>query len=183
VHETHADQGSEADAALVVGSEHFVQFYESDEFLLQAVGEFIGPSLGTGEAGIVVATNAHIMRLEDVLLAQGIDLAAARASGRYVTRDAVETLSRFMVDSAPDPVRFEDVIGGLIAESASAGRRVRVYGEMVALLAMDGNHPATIRLEQLWNELQHKRSFALFCGYPMDRFVGEALGELLNNVC
>src|SRR5438093_12782107 len=28
VHETHADQDSEADAALVVGSEHFVQFYE-----------------------------------------------------------------------------------------------------------------------------------------------------------
>jgi excisionase family DNA binding protein len=183
VHEMDADRSPNSEAALEIASEHFVQFYESDEFLLEAVGGFIGPSLRTGDAGIVVATSAHLARLEDVLCARGLDLAAARASGQYVSLDAAETLSRFMVDGEPDPGRFEDVIGGVIVESAAGKRRVRIYGEMVALLATEGNHRATIRLEQLWNDMQHRRSFSLFCGYPMDRFGGEALAELLGDVC
>ncbi|MGI9148564.1 MAG: ATP-binding protein [Chloroflexota bacterium] len=183
VHETRSEEGSESDLALAPDAEHFVQFYESDEFLLQAVAEFIGPALRMGDAGIVVATQAHRTRLDDVLLAQGFDLDAARAAGQYISLDAAELLSQFMVDAEPDSSRFEAVLGGLVAEGAAAGRRVRIYGEMVALLAMDGNHPATIRLEQLWNELRRKRSFSLFCGYPMDRFGGEALGELLGEVC
>ena len=183
VHEMGADRSPNSEAALEIASEHFVQFYESDEFLLEAVGGFIGPSLRTGDAGIVVATSAHLARLEDVLCARGLDLAAARASGQYVSLDAAETLSRFMVDGEPDPGRFEDVIGGMIVESAAGKRRVRIYGEMVALLATEGNHRATIRLEQLWNDMQHRRSFSLFCGYPMDRFGGEALAELLGDVC
>ena len=99
---------------------------------------------------------AHLARLEDALTAQGFDLAAARAAGQYVSLDAAETLSRFMVDAEPDPSRFEDVIGALVEGAAAGQRSVRVYGEMVALLAAAGNHRATIRLEQLWNDLQHR---------------------------
>jgi excisionase family DNA binding protein len=186
VHQTGDDLHSRStDAELETASEHFVQFYESDEFLLQAVAEFIGPSVQAGDAGIVVATQAHLAHLEQVLSAQGLDLVAARASGHYLSLDAAETLSRFMVDTELDASRFEDVVGSLIVR-ATAGkemRRVRVYGEMVALLATAGNHSATIRLEQLWNDLQRRHSFTLFCGYPMDRFGGEALAELLGDVC
>src|SRR5579859_944504 len=178
-----AQAPAEPDAALASGVEHFVQFYESDQFLLEAVGEFIGPALRTGGAGIVVATRPHVAHLEDVLSSQGFDLSAMRVAGHYVTRDAGEMLSQFMVDDAPDAALFDDLIGTLIAQSAASGRRVRVYGEMVALLAASGNHRATIRLEQLWNELQLRRAFSLFCGYPMDRFGGEALAELLGDVC
>ena len=37
-------------------SEHFVQFYENDSFLIGSVAKFIGSGLGSGEAGIVIAT-------------------------------------------------------------------------------------------------------------------------------
>lgn len=177
------DRRRDSDTALPAGAEHFVQFYESDDFLLEAVSEFIAPALREGNAGIVVATSAHLVCLEDALTAQGFDLAAARAAGQYVTLDAAETLSRFMVDAEPDPRRFEAVVGALVAEAVAGPRNVRVYGEMVALLAAAGNHRATIRLEQLWNDLQHRVPFSLFCGYPMDRFGGEALAELLGDVC
>jgi len=180
---TDADRRSDADGALGTATEHFVQFYESDEFLLDAVSEFIGPALRTGNAGIVVATNVHLARLEDALTAQGFDLGAARAAGQYVSLDAAETLARFMDDAKPDAGRFEDVVGSLVVGAAAGQRRVRIYGEMVALLAGSGNHVATIRLEQLWNDLQHRHPFSLFCGYPMDRFGGEALAELLGDVC
>ena len=39
-------------------SEHLVQFYETDEFLLDSVSGFIGAGLGAGAACIVIATKA-----------------------------------------------------------------------------------------------------------------------------
>ena len=164
-------------------SEHFVQFYEADGFLLDAVEEFIAPALRTGEAGIVVATEAHRAGLEQRFRAVGLDLAAARAEGRYVALDAAETLSRFMVDGAPEAARFAEVVGGIVERAAEAGRRVRVFGEMVALLAVEGNHAAAIRLEELWNELQKGHAFSLFCAYPIDALCGEAFGELVGDIC
>ena len=164
-------------------SDHFVQFYETDAFLVDAVGEFIGTALRAGEAGVVVATPAHREGLEARLQAAGLDVAAARAGGRYVALDAAETLARFMVDGAPDPGRFREVVGGIIARAAEGRRHVRIFGEMVALLAVEGNHTAALRLEELWNDLQQTHAFSLFCAYPMAHLGGEARAELLGNVC
>ena len=40
-------------------SEHFVQFYETDAFLIHSVSEFIGAGLRAGDACIVLATESH----------------------------------------------------------------------------------------------------------------------------
>jgi excisionase family DNA binding protein len=163
-------------------SEHFVQFYESDAFLVGSVADFIGAALRAGDAGIVVATSAHRVSIEECLWAQGLDLAAAQARSRYVPLDAIETLAQFMVDGMPDPDRFTQVIGRVIARVAGF-RHVRAFGEMVALLAVEGNVTAAIRLEELWNDLQQRHSFSLFCAYPMHRLGGEEVAELLGDVC
>ena len=164
-------------------SEHVVQFYETDAFLLDAVAEFIAPVLRAGDVGIVVATQAHRTGLEERFRAYGLDLAAARAAGRYISLDAAETLSRFLVNGAPEPGRFAEVIGSIVTHATAGGRRLHVFGEMVALLAAAGSHAATVRLEELWNALQQRHAFSLFCAYPMDRLGGEVLAELLGNVC
>src|SRR5688500_18248805 len=49
--------------------EHFVQFYESDAFLVGAVAEFVGGGLHAGEAGIVIATPEHVAAIEERLVA------------------------------------------------------------------------------------------------------------------
>src|SRR5690242_819115 len=72
-------QWSEMDTA-----EHFVQFYETDEFLLISVSGFIGAGLGAGAACIVIATQAHREGLEQRLQANGLDLAAASVRGTYL---------------------------------------------------------------------------------------------------
>lgn len=164
-------------------TEHFVQFYEADAVLVEAVADYIGAALGAGEAGIVVATPSHRMDVEARLAARGLDLAAARASGSYVPLDAAETLARFMVDGEPDPDQFVQVVGGIIGRAAEGGRPVRAFGEMVALLAAEGHVEAAIRLEGLWNQLRVHQPFALFCAYPMDRLGGEALAALVGDVC
>ncbi|HTG17274.1 MAG TPA: MEDS domain-containing protein, partial [Blastocatellia bacterium] len=164
-------------------SEHFVQFYETDLFLLNSVGGFIGTGLRAADACIVVATKAHRDGLDARLQAYGVDVAAAGASGQYVSLDAAETLAEFMVDGSPDPVRFAGVTGGIIAGAAEGRNRVRVFGEMVALLWAEENRTAAIRLEELWNDLHATHPFVLFCAYPMNGFGGRALAEPLGEVC
>jgi signal transduction histidine kinase/CheY-like chemotaxis protein len=164
-------------------SEHFVQFYEADGFLLNSLSGFIGTALNAGDGALVVATRAHREGLEGLLQANGLDVITARARGQYVTLDAAETLSRFMVDGSPELGRFNEVIGNVI-ESVMDGRNcVRAFGEMVALLWAEGNYAAAIRLEELWSDLQKNYSFSLFCAYPMNGFSGEKLVEPLTGVC
>src|SRR3954471_23710591 len=79
-------------------SEHFVQFYEEDSFLVQSLARFIAPGLQQGEAAVVIATKAHRDALDERLRQEGLDPDAAQTRGHYVSLDAVETLSRFMLN-------------------------------------------------------------------------------------
>jgi excisionase family DNA binding protein len=170
------------DGSEMMTAAHAVQFYEADAVLLDAVAAFLTAGLRAGEACIVVVTPAHRGELEERLHAAGLDLDAAHAAGQYEVLDAAETLACFMVDGSPDAARFVEVVGGIIA-LAEQMCRVRVFGEMVALLAADGNHTAALRLEELWNALHRTRAFALFCAYPLRNFGDAASTDLLGAVC
>jgi signal transduction histidine kinase/ActR/RegA family two-component response regulator/KaiC/GvpD/RAD55 family RecA-like ATPase len=163
--------------------EHFVQFYETDTFLLDSLSGSMGAGLKEGDACIVVATREHREGLDERLRAYGLDVAAARASGQYVSLDASEVLSKFMVDGEPDAERFAEIVGGLVERTAVGRPRTRIFGEMVALLWADGQCEAAIRLEELWNNLRQTRTFSLFCAYPMNGFDGEAHTNGLSDVC
>jgi signal transduction histidine kinase len=164
-------------------TDHFVQFYEADAFLLNSLCEYTAAALKAGEAAIVVATGEHREGLEARLRNKGLEVTTAVECGQLVLRDAAETLSGFMVNGSPDPALFAEIIGDIIACAGEGRPRVRIYGEMVALLWAEGNYDGAIRLEELWNDLQNKHSFALFCAYPMDGFAGEGPGRGLPHVC
>src|SRR5947209_6799778 len=158
-------------------SDHFVQFYETDDFLLDSLSEFISTGLAEGDACIVIATRMHRDGLEERLKANGQDLTAARMAGEYISLDILEALSKFMVDGLPQPERFAEVFGSMIAQAAQGRRHVRIFGEMVALLWTEGNRAAAIRLEELWNDLHNTvYPFTLFCSYSMLAFAGDAYG-------
>ena len=164
-------------------AEHFVQFYESDLFLSNSLGGFIGEGLTRGDACIVAARKEIVDRLEEHLRERGLDVATARASGQYITLDAAETLSKFVFDGSPDPARFAEVVGGAITEAGKNRSRVRIFGEMVALLWSEGKQDAAIHLEELWNGLRENHPFSLFCAYPMRDFNGASHTEPFNHVC
>ncbi len=163
--------------------EHLVQFYETDAFLVDSVSGFIATGLGAGDTCIVIATQPHRENLEERLEADGLDLAGARTRGEYISLDAVEMLSAFMVDGLPEPGRFAEVIGSLIEQAAQGQRRVRIFGEMVALLLMEGNRSGAIRLEELWNDLSKLHSYSLLCAYPMHGFDGEVYEQEFTEIC
>jgi signal transduction histidine kinase/ActR/RegA family two-component response regulator len=164
-------------------TDHFVQFYEADGFLLNSLSGFIGNAITSGDGAIVVATESHRKALDELLRANGIDVDGASFGGRYVLLDAAETLAQFMVDGAPDPERFHGVVGKVIASVTDGAARVRAFGEMVGVLWAQGNHSGAIRLEELWNDLQKLHSFSLFCAYPLNGFGGEKFTEPYRNVC
>ena len=164
-------------------TEHFVQFYEADGFLLNSLGGFIGSAINSGDAALVVATQAHRDGLDELLTANGLDVATAKARGQFVSIDAAETLSQFMLNGSPQSDRFNEVVGGIIASVSDGRPRVRAFGEMVALLWAEGKQEAAIRLEEMWNELQKAHTFSLFCAYPMNGLGGQKLMEPHSGVC
>jgi excisionase family DNA binding protein len=177
------DGSAATDANVSEPGEHIVQFYESDAALIDAVSAFIGAALAAGDIGIVIATEPHRAGVAQQLQAQRLLGPSAESREQYVALDAAETLSQLLVDGMIDSARCEEVIGGLLAWATGTGRRVRVFGEMVALLAVEGNHAAAIELEQRWNDLQQTYAFSLLCAYPLDQLGEETHTTLVHDVC
>lgn len=150
----------------VASCDHLVQFYESEKAFLDTLEGFVGSGLLAGENVIVIATQPHLDLLNQRLQYQGFDLIGLVASEQYIPLDAVATLDLFMVNGKPDPVLFNMHIKALVKEIARKGRKVRAFGEMVAVLWKEGNYDATVELEMLWHEFHHENSFSLYCAYP-----------------
>jgi PAS domain-containing protein len=164
--------------------DHVVQFYEDDAWLLDQLADHFLPALRAGQAMIMVGSKLHREGLKLRLKRRGFDLRAAVREGRYVERDADETLARFMRRDRVDNSRFHEVIGGLIrAAQADNTREVVVFGEMVALLWFDGKRSAALYLEQLWNGLIADTGIHLVCAYPMTGFSRAAHEALLSCIC
>ncbi len=163
--------------------EHVVEFYETEKFLADTVTGFVGAGLHAGGAAIVVATHAHRCAFEDALRDSGIDVVHAVNADRYLAFDAAELLGRFMVDGVPDRRLFAEQIGAVLERAGAGSRRVRVYGEMVALLWAVGDTDSAIALEVFWNELAETHEFELLCAYPMSAFKDVASADAFQQVC
>jgi hypothetical protein len=147
----------------VEAARHAVTFYRDAAQLAGDVAHFLSQGLAAGTPAVVVATPEHRRLFAEQL---GSAYEEALASGRYIELDAAETLAQFMIDGAPEPIRFRTVIGGVLSAAARDGRQVRVYGEMVALLWDDGDVAAALALEALWNDFGARHDFLLLCAYP-----------------
>lgn len=163
-------------------SEHIAQFYEDDAVFLNTLVRFVDAGLMAGEAVIVIATRQHLRALEERLTAIMIGMANSRLNEAYITIDAHEALGKFMIKGWPDDGLFLEFVMGLIERASAHGRRVRAFGEMVALLWGAGNTAATIRLEYLWNKVCKIQKLPLFCAYPKTGFTEET-SKSIADIC
>jgi anti-sigma regulatory factor (Ser/Thr protein kinase) len=169
---------------IVVGNgDHVVQFYEHDSELVGAVTPYLLAATEAEEVAIVIATETHLRAFEAELEADGVDLARARADGKFFALDAATTMAAFIAGGQIDHDAFREVIGGLVRKAAESGRAIRAYGEMVAILWDAGNVLAAIELETLWNDLARELPFSLFCSYPASSVSGSEHTEALRQVC
>lgn len=160
----------------MTSTDHFVQFYENDAFLLDSLSKFIGMGLKENDACIVVATHEHRTRLEARLQSYGIDITEMQMKGYYESLDAQQTLEQFMIDGLPDRKLFFSIIEHVFEKITPKRKQIRVFGEMVALLWAEGNHEAAVQLEALWNDFGALHTYSLFCAYPMHGFGKESHG-------
>jgi excisionase family DNA binding protein len=173
------DQDDAVDSADL---DHIVQFYAADSVLMQSVAEYLGAGLRAGGAAIVIATEAHRAGVEDRLHQAGLDVAAVRAAGRYLSLNAAETLASISPDGEVSAPRFVEVIGGVVERAAEGGRAVRIFGEMVALLLDRGDLDGVMQVEREWNALRQRLDFSLMCGYAIDSFSAEPLSRLFAEI-
>lgn len=165
------------------GGDHFVQVYQDEDFLADAIAEYVGGALRGGEAALLIATSAHLARFVRELEAHGLAPQDAIDRGQLRLFDAAETLAPFMKAGEPDWLVFREAMGGPIAELRLQYPRVRAYGEMVDVLWQDGMREAAMKLEAYWHELASLQTFSLLCSYRLDNLDGAAYGGALECVC
>jgi len=150
---------------------HDAVFYSDDRMLLDNVTRFIGAALKAGGSAIVVATESHRESFLSSLQAYGVDLGAAIEQGRYITLDAADTTSTFVVDSMLDTARFMDGFGNLIQRARKAAKtshaRVAIFGEGAHILWKRDNAQAAIQNEKLCNRLIEMYDVDILCGYSL----------------
>jgi DNA-binding NarL/FixJ family response regulator len=166
---------------------HEVQFYGDNATFLEGFTRFVSAALKKGNAAIVIATESHRNGLLQRLQADGLDIRAAINQGRYFALDAAETLSTFMVNDLPDPVRFLKIASKLIVKASKAAKgehpRVAACGECAPLLWAEGKADAAIQLEHLWDEIAKRYDVAILCGYVLKSFQHKPENHVYERIC
>ena len=165
---------------------HEVQFYSDNAFLLNGLSRFVGATLGDGGVVVALATEPHRASFVEGLEACGLDVRAAMQRGSYILLDVDETISTFMVNDLPDPVRYLEGMSDLLESALKAARsehpRVAVCGELAVPLLEQGNKDAVIQIEQLSNEFAIEYEINILCLYPKSARPEEA-GHVLQRIC
>lgn len=158
----------------VAPKDHLVQVYDDEKAFLNTLEGFARTGFLGGESVIIIATKDHIRALDTRLRSHHFDIEQLRKEERYISIDADLWLDQLLVNNWPEENRFSHLVTEVIVRARGYGkqRKIRAFGEIVAVLWSRGHAGATIYLEHLWNQLHNTRNFTLFCAYPKSGFGG-----------
>jgi signal transduction histidine kinase len=175
---------------------HAIQFYENESFLIDSAYQFIGAGLRAGDQVLAIATRVHLRAISARLSEAGIDVDEVFASGQLLAIDAQQMLSQLLVSESPDRVLFREQVArtfnalyaapyrqAAAARSQAGTLSLRVYGEMVDLLAQAGNVSAAILLGQLWDEVCQHHEFSRLCPCDLARFQRAGDADRFTDLC
>jgi DNA-binding NarL/FixJ family response regulator len=166
---------------------HRVEFYADDAAFAIGFTRYVESALQAGNAVIVVSTELHRESVLQRLQEHGVDMVAAIEQGRYLSLDVTDTLSAFMGNDLPDPVRFFRVVGDLIAQAtqATAGEesKLAICGECASILWAQGKADAAIQVEQFCNQLTRRYEVDILCGFSMSSFCREEDKQIFQKIC
>jgi hypothetical protein len=164
-------------------SRHDAQVFDDKTSLATTVAAYVEAGWHAGDTLLIVATAAHWSSIQQRLDAMGLPVAEAIDSGRLIVRDAWQTLAGLQWHERLDPVRFDVSVGRLVRTLVERGRPLRIFGEMVDLLAGAGDHACAAQLEELWNGLARRHPFRLLCGYSAASFGNPRARVALRRMC
>lgn len=162
--------------------DHIIQLYTDEYALIQSLTRFVGSGLEQGEAAIVIAVPEHIAVVTKCLTATSRHVAEAIHQGAFVSIDAKGCLAKFMNAGMPDRAAFRSIVTAALDRLRDAGyRKIRLFGEMVNLLWQE-NDRATVRLEELWNEVVADYQVSLLCAYRVHPLEAEGRRGILHQI-
>jgi hypothetical protein len=165
----------------VAAPDHVVQLYQDEQFLSRAVCRFAAAAIENGEGIILVPTAAHWDAIRPRLEAEGVDVEAAQARHQLTVVDSDHLLPNFMREGMPDAPLFLGLAADVVAKARAdaPSPKVRWWGEMVNVLWERGDVAASMKLEDLFDQLAHERDLAIFCSFLMDNFDGDVHARML----
>jgi hypothetical protein len=164
-------------------SRHMVEMFETTESMTDRVSAFVLEGLRQGDAVLLVMRLPHWNSTSSRLTAANLTLSDAVASGCLTVLDAARTLTRMMWHGVPSPGLFDEVVGKTVRRLNSSGAALRVYSDMVDVLAADGFFRAADVLENLWSELASRESLTVLCGYSASTFLNPETSNALGSIC
>jgi hypothetical protein len=163
-------------------TQHTVRLFDTPASLADSLSSFVGEGLARGETVLVVIRPEHWALTLDRLGTRGWTVSRAVALGQLMVLDAADTLTACMAGGRPDGTAFDNSVGDLVRRLAT-GTTLRIYGEMVDLLAAKGDFRSAIALEELWNGLARQCSYSLLCGYAAVHFGNPRSTGALDLIC
>jgi hypothetical protein len=160
-----------------------VQLFDEPRSRSESVADFIERGMADGEGVLVVMPFRNWQDTAVRLAREGMDLEAVIRSGQLTVCDAAEMMGLLMRQGRPSRELFEQSAASLVRGMSARWPVLRIYGEMVDLLAAEGNLGAALELEELWNELAAREPFTLFCGYSSLHFGNASTHDMLRQIC
>jgi hypothetical protein len=164
--------------------DHILQLFDTADSLGTVVSAFLNEGWEAGEHLLIIARPKHWRKIEERMRRRGWSESKAIEQGRLTTLDAAAVVTRCVLGPVADGARFHETLGGLVARMASTSRDgLRIYCELMELLAEEGNFDAARAVETFWNELREQRPFTLLCGYSAAHFADARAAAALRAIC
>lgn len=164
-----------------VHSEHIVHFVDDDAARVKMIADFLAAALSKDASAVVIARRAYWPDVAARLVQRRI---ATSLDTRLVVLDAELTLAGLMRRGRVDHEAFESTVPPLVRSlAASSPAGLYAYGEMVDLLAAEGNFDGARELEESWNRLAAETPFTLLCGYSSAHFAAASTRDQLTAIC
>ena len=164
--------------------EHVGQFFDEPANVGRAAATFLLDDARPGTTLLIVAKPAHWRAIADELEWRRYPLESRMLDGRLQVLDSTAMLLQLLTDGALDSARFDSVIGSLVSELADASPGgLRIFGDIVDVLADRGNLQDACMLEACWNRLAQIVPFSLFCGYSSMNLAGPGTVNMRRAIC
>jgi hypothetical protein len=167
-----------------VVSEHLVHLFDHPQSLVDTVATHLYDGWRRRDMLLVAIRASHCALVSVELAARGCPVDELTSAGCLMVLDAPTALASLMVNGEPDQERFQRRVGDVVRRLCAASPAgLTAYGEMVDILAAQGNFIAAEHLEAMWNTLSTECSFSLLCGYSSSHFGNERTVGDLDRIC
>ena len=165
-------------------SDHDVQLFDDAESLAETLAAYLFDGWQEGDTLLVVTRPERWSCVSRQLEALGCSVNEAMQSRRLVVLNARTVLGSLMRNGRIVPEKFDENVAGVVRSlSEEFERPLRIYGEMVDVLAAEGELAVAVELERMWNQLARVCPLKLLCGYSSAHFGDERTAPMLKAIC